>query len=98
MYNYIHVEFLIYDDGCHLKRYAQNPERSQQTETVKFISNLNIVIDKMHFKGHVDSWCKTHCNPYTFDILNNVIFEITWLYVHVLYIHINCLLPFLYVG
>ena len=35
-------------------------------------SNLNIVIDKMHFKGHIDSWCKEYCNPNAFEILNGV--------------------------
>ena len=25
------IEFLIYDDGCHLKRYATHPERRNKT-------------------------------------------------------------------
>ena len=25
---------------------------------------LHIFVDKMHFKGHVDSWCEKHCYPY----------------------------------
>ncbi len=28
---------------------------------------MEIVIDKMHFKGHIDLWCRQHCNPNDFD-------------------------------
>ena len=36
------------------------------------LSEVNIVIDKLHFKGHVDKWCHEHCNPYKFEELNQV--------------------------
>ena len=39
-------------------------ERCSQTPTAQQLAQLNIVVDKMHFKGHVDPWCKKHCNPY----------------------------------
>lgn len=56
-------ETICYDDACHLLRYAQNPKRRTLTNTSERISNMEIVVDKFHFKNHVDSLCKTHCNP-----------------------------------
>ena len=35
------------------------------------LSQLEIVTDKMHFAGHVDSWCKT-CDPHLFSDLKKV--------------------------
>ena len=42
------------------------------TETSKMISSYNIVIDKMHFKGHTDELCHSHYNPYKLEHLNGV--------------------------
>ena len=64
--------FLCYDDGCHSKKYASNPARASQTPTAIRLASLNIVIDKMHFKGHTDQWCHQNCNPYSFRELDNV--------------------------
>ena len=33
---------------------------------------MNIAIDKLHFKGHIDAWCKEHCDPHKFEDLNDV--------------------------
>ena len=66
------TEYVCYDDGCHLKKYATNPKRANHTATAKKIASMNIVIDKLHYKGHTDAWCKKHCDPYKFDGLNKV--------------------------
>ena len=66
------VEFLCYDDGCHLRKFANNPVRSTLTDTTKRIAAMEIVIDKMHFKGHIDPWCRRNCNPNDFDELKKV--------------------------
>jgi hypothetical protein len=66
------VEYLCYDDGCHLKKYASNPSRSGLSKTSKFLSDITIVIDKMHMVGHVDKWCKEFCDPSNFQELNEV--------------------------
>ena len=66
------IEYIIYDDACHLKRYACNPSRANKTDTTKHISSCHIVVDKFHFPGHVDLWCKEHCNPNKLEELNNV--------------------------
>jgi len=46
------------------------PSRSSATETMKLLASLNIVVDKMHMKGHTDSWCKKHCDPQLFSELD----------------------------
>jgi hypothetical protein len=55
--------YICYDDGCHLRKFSQNPIRRNQSKTSEKIANLEIVVDKMHFKGHVDTWCRQHCDP-----------------------------------
>ena len=64
--------FICYDDGCHLKKYANNPVRSAATPTAQRISSLTIAVDKFHFSGHTDTWCRQNCNPYSFKELNEV--------------------------
>lgn len=71
-----YVGFIVYDDGCHLKKFAINPVRSMLTDTSKKIKDMNIVVDKMHFKGHIDQWCRQHCNPRDFDELEEVCIEL----------------------
>ena len=66
------VEYICYDDGCHLRKYAQNPSRSHLTPTTRFLSEVAIVIDKMHMAGHVDTWCKKTCDPHLFSDLDKV--------------------------
>ena len=60
----------MYDDGCHLKKYAPNPAKVKLTPTASKIANLKIVIDKFHFSGHIDQWCRTNCNAQQFEALN----------------------------
>ena len=56
------IGYICYDDGCHLRRFAQNSMRKDLTPTSKFISSLEIVVDKMHMAGHTDKWCKETCD------------------------------------
>ena len=65
------IDTVCCDDGCHLKKYACN-KRAELTAISKKISTFNIVVDKMHFKGHTDDWCKANCNPYNLEHLNTV--------------------------
>lgn len=65
-------EYICYDDGCHLRKYAQNSRRCDLTPTTQTLSHLSIVIDKMHMAGHVDSWCKKTCDPHLYPDLNKV--------------------------
>ena len=47
------AEFLCYDDGCHLRKYAYNECRRGLTTTTKELASTEIVIDRMHFRGHI---------------------------------------------
>ena len=70
--------FLVFDDGCHLKKFATNSVRSASTTTASKIAGMHIVIDKMHFRGHADQWCKRYCNPHDYEELEKV-----YLHLHV---------------
>ncbi len=64
---------LAYDDGCHLAKFARNAKRAASTAVAGVLALLTIVVDRMHFKGHKDKWCKKHMNPdkhKEFDRLN----------------------------
>ena len=70
------VEFICYDDACHLKRFANNPKRVDLTEQTKQLAGiLKIIVDKMHMRGHTDSWCKENCK---FPQLEKVKFHDDW--------------------
>lgn len=36
------------------------------------LANTEIVIDKMHMKGHTDVWCHQNCDPHAFKELERV--------------------------
>jgi len=65
-------EYICYNDACHLWRYARNPVWRDLTECTKMISQLEIVIDKLHMVGHTDKWCKEVCDPHKFRDLDMV--------------------------
>lgn len=65
VFNFFISDTICYDDACHLKKFSQNPSRSQLTTTSNRLSSMVIVCDRFHFKNHTDSWCKKNCNPYT---------------------------------
>lgn len=58
------TERIIYDDACHLKKFCTNPVRSCITKVSKKLGEMDMVVDKLHFRNHVDKWCKENCNPY----------------------------------
>ena len=67
-----HLEFICYDDGCHLRKFARNPVRNNLTPASTLLSKLEIVVDKMHIKGHVDPWCLQTCDARKFKSLDKV--------------------------
>ena len=76
------VEYICYDDGCHLRKYARNDVRKDLTPTAQCLAKTEIVIDKMHFSGHTDKWCLDNCNPNNFRDLDNVRTPICFKYIH----------------
>ena len=69
----LRIEFVCYDDGCHLRKYARHGIRKDLTPTAQQLARVEIVIDKMHFSGHIDKWCLANCNPHHFTKLDQVI-------------------------
>jgi hypothetical protein len=41
----------------------------------QIIAGKDIVIDKMHMKGHTDKWCKENCDPKSRPELEKVKFS-----------------------
>ncbi len=71
--SYTHAEFVCYDDACHLRRFARNSVRADLTVQTKQLARVEMVVDKMHFKGQIDPWCKEHCDPARFEALRKVL-------------------------
>lgn len=70
IYNY--VEYICYDDGRHLRKFARHPSRRDITLTAQKLASVEIVIDKLHMAGHLDKWCLENCNPHLFQDLDHV--------------------------
>ena len=55
---------LIYDDNCHLSRFAQRKNLRTKNEVTKFFAeDVRKNIDRFHFGNHVDKWCIENCDP-----------------------------------
>ena len=51
---------------------CQQPCAEGAYQLDKEISELEIVIDKMHFAGHIDAWCRDICDPHKHRNLDKV--------------------------
>ena len=60
-------KFLVYDDGRHLRKFAINSVRNTLTKIAQNITEMEIMVDKLHFKGHIDQRSRHNCNPNEFD-------------------------------
>ena len=65
------LERIVYDDACHLKKYSVNLKR-KIAAVAERLSDMDMVVDKMDYRNHVDSWCKANCNPYDRKDLDEV--------------------------
>lgn len=66
------TEFICYDDGCHLRKYARKANRKDLTQVAQKLAVMEIVVDKLHMQGHTDGWCHRNCDPNLFSELNEV--------------------------
>jgi len=67
------VEYVIFH--THLKqpeRFAISNKRNDLKPEAKCLASLNFVVDRFHFSGHTDPWCKLNCNPDMFEGLKEV--------------------------
>ena len=44
------------------------------SDTAKCIADIDIVVDKLHMRGHTDPWCKENCDPHSHGDLDEVSF------------------------
>ena len=70
LYMYQNIEnfpdILIYDDACHLKLFIKNSANFIRiTRAKQRLEKLKIFCDKLHYRNHVDPWCRKNTNPYT---------------------------------
>ena len=63
---------LIYDDNCHLSRFASNKKRATRNVVTQLFADIRKYVDRFHFGNHVDKWCIENCNPYDAPQLNNI--------------------------
>lgn len=59
---------LAYDNGCNLRKFAENETRRGRSEIAKWFWNnvgMHIVVDRLHFRNHKKShaYCQKNCNP-----------------------------------
>ena len=47
-----------YDDGCHWSAFVKNPIRANSTKASLILSKQDVVIDRLHIKGHKDPRCQ----------------------------------------
>ena len=67
------IEYILYDDNCHLGAYAENEERVHKNEvTEKLGKRTGMYIDKFHFANHVGKACVEKRDPYKVEALNHV--------------------------
>jgi hypothetical protein len=78
MKNCEHIpDILIYDDACHLKRFVRNKNSfAQETSANKRIVGLEILCDKLHYRNHIDPWCRKNTNPYKNSVANSTNTEV----------------------
>ena len=69
---YFWQSIFCYDDGCHLRRYARNDCRKEISTVTQQLADIEIVVDKLHMRGHTDEWCQRNCDPNLFAELNDV--------------------------
>ena len=59
--------------ACHLKKYCVNPVQQKVTAvSSKRLGKMDMVVDKLQFRNHVDLWCKPNCNPHDQNELREV--------------------------
>jgi hypothetical protein len=81
LYMYQNIEnfpdILIYDDACHLKLFIDNSNNFIQiTRATQKLQRLKVFCDKLHYRNHVDPWCRRNTNPYNDPIANTTNTEV----------------------
>ena len=76
-YDMTRLTDLIYDDNCHLSRFAQRKNLKTRNDITKFFAeNVRKSVDRFHFGNHTDQWCIENCDPNKIKDLDGVNTEI----------------------
>ena len=59
----LELEVLVYDDVCHLVKFALNHILLERNKSTGFFNSLKFSIDRFHFKNHIDPFCHENFNP-----------------------------------
>ena len=59
--NQVLLDWLLYDDACHLWPYSL--KQAFFSAATKYLSTVQMRVDKLHFPNHRGKWCKEHCDP-----------------------------------
>ena len=66
------IDFICYDDACHLRKFSSNPAHADLTPQLKTLAKIKMVVDRMHMKGHIDQWCKQNSDAKNLEALKKV--------------------------
>ena len=67
--------YVVYDDGCHLMKYIKNLSSdlfNPCTPRSLILQSSNYVVDRFHFKKHVDSVCEELCDANKYEELTGI--------------------------
>lgn len=53
-------------------KFSRNSIRANLTSQSEKLAATQMVVDKMHMKGHTDTWCKENCDADKFKSLQKV--------------------------
>lgn len=81
---------LIYDDNCHLARFALNKKIKKNEVTQFFAEKVRKNVDRFHFKNHIDPWCIENCDPNKVRELDGVNTEVCEQLFRKVNSHSNC--------
>ena len=82
---------LIYDDNCHLARFALRKNLRNKNDTTRFFAeNVRKNVDRFHFGNHIDPWCIENCDPNKVRELDGVNTEICEQLFNKVNSHSNC--------
>lgn len=56
---------------CHLRKFSKNPIWIVTPEANR-LAKVEMIVEKMHMKGHTDPWCRENCNAAKFEALEKV--------------------------
>jgi len=81
LYIYQNIEnfpdILVYDEACHLKLFVENSNNFiRVTRARQRLERLKLFCNKLHYRHHVDPWCRKNTNPYKDPVVNNTNTEV----------------------